>query len=287
MICVLGASGTVGRALVARLQSTNAPFRAAYTSPEKAAAARTHGVHAVVADLRRPDTLRAAFDGCTRVFLLGPNTPDQTELELAAVEAATLTGVRHVVKQSVMGAEADDYSLAHVHRPVERALERGRMAWTFLRPNSFMQNVETFMAESIRSEGVFASACGDASISHVDVRDIAEVAVAALTQDGHESRAYTLTGPESLTYDAIAELLAAARGEPVGHLALAPDALRGGMLEAGMPDVLADRMLDLERYFREGRASRITDDVAQVTGHPPRRFADYARECAGVLRRAG
>ena len=75
------------------------------------------------------------------------------------------------------------------------------MACTFLRPNSFMQNVVTFMSETIRAEGAFYSASGEAKISHVDVRDIAAVAVHALTGGNHEGNAYTLTGPEALTYE--------------------------------------------------------------------------------------
>lgn len=279
MIIVTGASGTVGTAVVDRLRTQGVPFRAAFSSEARATAAREAGLDAVVADYRRPATVRDALGGCERLFLLGPNTPDQTALELAVVGAAAEVGVRHVVKQSVMGAEADDYSLAHVHRPVERALEQSRLAWTFVRPNSFMQNVMTFMAATIRAEGAFYSASGDARISHVDVRDIAEVAVAALTELGHEGKAYTLTGPEALSYDELAAQLAAAIHRPVAHVALPPEHLRGAMLALGMPEVLADRMLDLERYFREGRASRVTDDVARVTGHAPRRFAAYARDC--------
>jgi uncharacterized protein YbjT (DUF2867 family) len=282
-ICVTGASGTVGRALVRRLQTANLPFRAAYTSAERASAARAEGIDAVVADYRDPATVRAAFAGCERVFLLGPNTPDQTELELAAVQAAIAAGVRHVAKPSVMGAAHEDFSLALVHRPTERALEASGLAWTHLRPNSFMQNVETFMAPSIRAEGMFFSATDNARISHVDVRDIADVAFAALTEDGHAGRAYLLTGPEAVRYDDVAHLLAAALGRDVHHVALPPADLRHGMLAEGMPESIADRMLDLERYFREGRAERVTDDVARVSGHAPRRFVDYVREAAPRL----
>ena len=181
-----------------------------------------------------------------------------------------------------MGAAEESYSLAKVHRPAEKAIESIGLAWTFLRPNSFMQNAATFMGNTIRTEGAFYSASGQAKISHVDVRDIAAVAVKVLTEPGYEGKAYTLSGPEALTYDELAVELSKALGRPISHINLSPSDLKGCMLAEGMPEALADRMLDLERYFSEGRASRITDDIKQVTGREQGRFADYIRETAAT-----
>jgi uncharacterized protein YbjT (DUF2867 family) len=283
MICVTGASGTVGSELIKELESVKAPFRAAYFSKEKAEAARAKGIEAVIIDYNRPEMLREAFQGCDKLFLLGPNALNQTQLELNAVEAAKTDGVRHIVKQSVMGAEEEAFSLAHVHRPVEKKIESSGMAWTFLRPNSFMQNMVTFMGGSIKAESAFYSASGDAKISHVDVRDIAAVAVKALTESAHVGKAYTLTGPEALTYDELANELSKVLGRPIHHITLPPSNLKQGMLAEAMPEAIADRMLDLERYFREDQASLITNDIKQVTRQDPRRFAQYARDCASSL----
>lgn len=118
------------------------------------------------------------------------------------------------------------------------------------------------------------------------MRDIAAVAVKALTEANHEGKAYTLTGPEALTYDKIANELSRVLGHPISHISLSPSDLKNGMLAEGMPEEIADRMLDLERYFREGQASAITNDIKQVTGRDPRPFAQYARECASSLQPA-
>jgi uncharacterized protein YbjT (DUF2867 family) len=286
MICVTGASGTVSSELIKELESAKASFRAAYFSKEKAEAARAKRIDAVMMDYNRPEMLRAAFQGCDKLFLLGPNALKQTQLELNAVEAAKAVGVRHIVKQSVMGADEEASSLALVHRPVEKAIESSGMAWTFLRPNSFMQNVVTFMSETIKAEATFYSASGEAKISHVDVRDIAAVAVKALTEPTHAGKAYTLTGPEALTYDELANELSRVLGRPISHISLSPSDLKQGMLAEGMPEEIADRMLDLERYFREDQASRITNDIKQVTGRDPRRFAQYTRDCVSSLQSA-
>ena len=237
-------------------------------------------------DYNLPETLRTAFKGCDKLFLLGPNALNQTQLELNAVEAAKAVGVRYIVKQSVMGAEGEDFSLAQIHRPVEKAIESSGMAWTFLRPNSFMQNVVTFMSETIKAESAFYSASGEAKIAHVDVRDIAMVAVKALTETTHAGQAYTLTGSDALTYDELANELSKILGRSISHISLSPSDLKHGMLAEGMPEAIAERMLDLERYYREDRASRITNDIKQVTGHEPRRFAQYTRDYGLLLQSA-
>lgn len=286
MICITGAGGTVGSEVVKQLELARVPFRVALFSKEKVDAALAKGIEAVIIDYNRPETLHAAFKGCDKLFLLGPNTLNQAQLELNAVDAAKAVGVQHIVKQSVMGAEEEAFSLALVHRPVEKAIESSGMTWTFLRPNSFMQNVVTFMAETIKAEATFYSASGEAKITHVDVRDIAAVAVKALTEPNHAGQAYTLTGSEALTYDELAKELSKVLGYSISHISLSPEDLKHGMLAEGMPEGIADRMLDLERYYREDQASRITNDIKQVTGHDPRLFSQYARDYASLLQLA-
>jgi uncharacterized protein YbjT (DUF2867 family) len=283
MICVTGAGGTVGGQVVEALMDAGAQFRAAYHSGSKAEVARAKGIEAVLMDYSQPDALAAALAGCGRLFLLGPNLPAQTQLELNVVQAAQKAGVQHVVKQSVYGADGEDFSLALVHRPVEKAIEASNMSWTFLRPNSFMQNVLTFMAGTIKAESAIYSASGDGQVSHVDVRDIAAVAARALTAGGHEGKAYTLTGPRALSYAEMAAELSQFLGRTIQHISLPPKDLRQAMLAEGMPGPLAERMLDLERYFHQGRASRITGDIKAVTGNEPRSFEQYAKEAAPFL----
>ena len=286
MICITGAGGTVGSEVVKQLELAKVPFRVAYFSKEKVNAALAKGTNAVIIDYNHPETLRTAFQGCDKLFLLGPNALNQTQLELNAVEAAKAVGVQHIVKQSVMGAEDEAFSLALIHRPVEQAIEASGMSWTFLRPNSFMQNVVTFMSETIKAESAFYSASGEAKIAHIDVRDIAAVAVKALTEPTHAGQAYTLTGPEALTYDELAQKLSVVLGRSISHISLPPEDLKHGMLAEGLPDAIADRMLDLERYYREDQASRITNDVQRVTGQESRQFTQYIRDYASLLQPA-
>src|SRR5215831_19341663 len=152
MICVTGAGGTVGSEVIKQLEASKTPFRAAYFSENKASAARSRGIDAVIIDYNKPQTLETAFRGCDKLFLLGPNVQNQTQLEVNAVEAAKAAGVRHIVKLSALGADQEDFLLAKIHRPVERAIQSSSIAWTILRPNGYMQNVVTYMSETIMSQ---------------------------------------------------------------------------------------------------------------------------------------
>lgn len=282
MICVTGAGGTVGSEVVRQLQDAGVPMRAAYFTKAKADSARAGGIDSFVIDYGDPDSLRDAFTGCDRLFLLGPNLPNQAELEINAVNAAKAAGVKHIVKLSVMNADREEYEFGKVHREVEKAIEASGLDWTFLRPNSFMQNAVTYMAGTIRSDSAIFSAAEDAKISHVNVRDIAAVAVKALTESGHERRAYTLNGPEALTYDEIAAELSAAIGRPINHVRITPADMKGAILSQGAPEIFADRLLDLERYYRDGKAAGSSSDIQPVTGRDPIRFADFARDTAAT-----
>lgn len=281
MILVTGAGGTVGSEVVNQLKNTGAPFRAAFHSQDKADAARAQGIDAVLIDYDRPETLDAAFHGIEKLFLLSGGNPGQ---ELHAVDAARRAGVKHIVKLSVMGAESEGYTFGKWHRSVERAIEESGMAWTFLRPNGFMDNMHNYMAGTIKAQGAFYSSVGDVKISHIDVRDIAAVAAKALTEAGHEGKAYVLSGPEALSYDEIATKISAAAAREVKHVKVRDEDMKSAMTGQGAPEAYADAFVDLQRWYRGGGMSQVTGDVRRVTGRDPIPFDQYARDHAEAFR---
>jgi len=195
MIFLTGTGGNVGPHLVAELQARGVPFRASYRSGAKRVAAAQAGIDAVSLDLGDRAAARAAFEGVGRLFLLMGENERQSEIELETVRAARAAGVRHVVKLSGWDPDRLDYGFGRTHRPAERALEASSMDWTFLRCNGFMQNAVNYFSPTIRDHGAFYATAAEARVAHLDARDIAAVAAAALTEQGHAGRAYRLSGP--------------------------------------------------------------------------------------------
>jgi uncharacterized protein YbjT (DUF2867 family) len=192
--------------------------------------------------------------------------------------------VKRIVKLSVWGAQDEEFTFARWHRAVERAIEASGVAWTFVRPNSFMQNVVNFMGATIKAQGAFFHSAADARISHVDARDVAAVAARTLTDAGHEGRAYSLSGPEALGYADIAAVLSRAVGREIRYVAISDADYKQGAVSAGIPEAYADALIDLSRHFRTGKMSQLTGDVKAVSGRDPIPFEQFARDAAGALR---
>ena len=157
------------------------------------------------------------------------------------------------------------------------------MTWTFLRPNLFMQGLLQ-LAPMVRATGVLAAPIGEAAVSVIDVRDIADAAVAALTEDGHAGQTYTLTGPAALSHAALAAALTQAAGRDIAFVRASDEQMRGALAAAGMPAWQVEGLIEDYAHYARGEAAMVTADVAQATGHPPRDFAAFAREHASAFR---
>jgi uncharacterized protein YbjT (DUF2867 family) len=286
MILVTGAGGNVGRPLLEELMTAKVPVRAAHRSAEKTTRARAAGIDAVTLDYGRPETLGPALDGIDAVFLLGTGAMGQTEAETGVVRAAEAAGVRQIVKLSVIGAAAEEFGFARTHRPVERAIEQSGLAWTFLRPASYMQNFVNFMAPAIRAQHTTYSLIPDATFNHVDTRDVARVAAAVLTRGGHDGQAYTLTGSRSFSYRDAAVTIGSVTGTPVQVIGLAEGDFRAGMKANGIPDFYADLLVDLDRWYESGKGDVVNSTIRDITGREPTTFEQFVRDFGGEFRAA-
>jgi uncharacterized protein YbjT (DUF2867 family) len=284
MILVTGAGGNVGRPLVDALAAAGKSVRAAYHSPERTREARAAGRDAVTVDFTKPETLGPALDGARSVFLLGPIGPGHVERELAVVTAARAAGVERIAKLSVMRAPDESYSFAKIHRPIERAIEDSGLAWTFLRPTSFMQNFVNYMAPTIRAQRSIYTTIPDSPFNHIDTRDVARVAATVLASDGHARKAYGLTGPASFTYREAAATIARLSGAPVQCVGITEADARAAMKSHGIPESQIDALLDLDRFYREGGADFTTETVRELTGREPRKFEQFVSEFVDVFR---
>jgi uncharacterized protein YbjT (DUF2867 family) len=298
MILVTGAlglaGGTVLGALRKRVVGEAARVRAMYRSGEDAKKAAggeggaRAGVEAVVADFADLGSLRAALAGVETVYLVCGPVPELVYLESNMIDACVAAGVAHVVLNSALGAGDYGKSFPSWHRKVEDKLRGTGLAWTILRPNSFMQNITAFFAPSIRAQGAFYSSVGNARTSFIDVGDIAEVAANTLTEPGkHAGKIYELNGPEAVTYAELAERIARVAGKAVQYVDIPMEAQRKSLLERGMPAWQVEALLDLQQYYVNGQGGDVDEVLAGLLGHAPRGLDAFLRANAEAFREAG
>ncbi|MER6000743.1 NAD(P)H-binding protein [Nonomuraea angiospora] len=266
-VLVLGARGKTGRRVVARLDRLGHPFRAA---------SRSGGTRFDFADR---DTWGPALDGAGAVYLvpMSEAVPAATVEEfLAAVARA---GVRRVVLLSArgVGGTADPYQ-----EPVELALRATGLEWTILRAAWFAQNFgEDLFLEPILS-GELALPAGEGREAFVDAEDIADVATAALVQDGHAGQIYELSGPEPVSFRTAVEMISEATGRPVRYTALETSRFTAALTAQGVPAEAADLAAELLGRIRDGAGERVGDGVRRALGRDPRSFADYVKTAAAA-----
>ena len=276
MILVTGATGNVGRPLVGLLSDAGVPFRAFVRDPERARATLGTQVDLARGDFAEPAALEEALGGVERMFLLSGNS----ELETDAVGAAVRAGLGSVVKQSALAVGLDPPPF---HRRIEEALERSGLGFTHLRPTAFMQTLAGYLPALIDAEGVFRLPAGAGRVAWVDTRDISAVAFHALTEDGHEGKAYPITGPEPLSMAELAEKLSVATGRRIRYEDVPPDTAHELMVEKGLPAPFADFLVAFYGLVRDGATDFVTQTVPEVTGAPGRTFAAFSEEHASAL----
>lgn len=284
MILVFGATGKVGSQVMARLVGARVPVRAFVRELAKGAQWAKAGAELAQGDANDAGAVARALSGVDAVFLLSQANGEQ---ESGIVEQAVRAGVKRVVKLSTMSAGLDaPFPMARLHAAVEDKLRESGLGWTILRPGMFAQNLLQF-ADAVRTGGAITGAYGEGKVAPIDVRDIAEVAIAALTQPGHDGAVYTLTGPEALTFAQMARKLTAAAGREIAYRDVSIETLRQVMTvqleKAGVPLRILDELTARQKHIAAGNGAHVSADVEKVLGRKARSFDEFARDHAAVF----
>jgi uncharacterized protein YbjT (DUF2867 family) len=283
MLLVTGATGTTGMEVLRALKARGAEARALVRDETKAHHLRDLGFTPVTGDLGDPRTLGHALDGVERAYLVAPASPMQSELEQVFLESAKAAGVKHVVKLSLIGAsEEAPLRFARSHAKVEHALKESGMAWTLLRATGFMQNTLGW-ARGVQ-DGKFYTPVPDAAFSIVDARDVAEVAAVALTDEGHEGKAYGLSGPEAVSYRDQARRVFAAAEREVEVEDVTVEAVKRELVRAGVPPWNAEGLCELFELYASGGATMVTSGVQDALGREPRDLDAFASDHAEAFK---
>jgi len=277
MILITGASGNVGHEVLKQALALGLKIRATFQSSSVAAKAPA-GLEGVIMDYSKPETIRRALHGVEKIFLVGPPTRDLPALETNFIKEVRAVGRPHIVKLSALGGRESMFPSGH--RDSEENIEASGLPYTFLRPNGFMQNLVNYNAGTIRTQNAFYGCQGNGAVSLVDIRDIAAVAVIVLAATGHEGKCYSLTGAEALTNEEVAEKISRVEGREITYIDLPPVEFKKAILSTGIQEWSADALVDLQRLYREGKASLVTDDVERLTGRKPVTFDQFARDYA-------
>jgi uncharacterized protein YbjT (DUF2867 family) len=278
-VLVTGATGNTSSPLLPMLEARGVPVRAMIRSAGDETRVASGSATPVVADFDDRASLEAALSGVTRAYLVTPSSAAAQDQQVRFAELAEQAGVRQIVLLSQYASDENSpVRFLRYHAAVERRIRELGIGFTFLRPNLFFQGLFAF-AGTIASERRFFAPIGDAQVSAVDVRDIAAVAVAALTEPGHEGRTYTITGPAAITHSEMADALSMATGREVAFVDVPPDAFRAS-LEGVLPPWQLDGLLEDYEHYVRGEAAAVLPTVAEITGQQPRDFARFARDHA-------
>jgi uncharacterized protein YbjT (DUF2867 family) len=265
-ILVLGGTGKTGRRIVERLTRQDRPVRVG---------SRSAGLPF---DWEDPATWEPALQGVSAVYVsyfpdvAAPGAPDAVG---SFAEVALASGVRRLVLLSGRGEEEAQAS--------EKRLIDSGADWTILRSSWFSQNFdEGYLLDPILAGEVALPAAGDVGEPFTDTDDIADVATAVLTQDGHGGQIYELTGPRLLTFPEAIATISEATGRDIAFTRVTPEDFAAGLTAEHVPGEVVDLLVYLFTTVLDGRNANLGDGVERVLGRPARDFADYARTAAAT-----
>jgi NAD(P)H dehydrogenase (quinone) len=272
MILVIGATGTIGQALVKKLKADGATFKALVRDAQKGAAL---DCPYVVGDLDDHSSMDTALQGVTDVFLNSTPGFAMVRQQTGAIDAAIGAGVTRVVSISSPGADSKSPSfLGRSHGEVDDYLKASGLAWVILQPSAFMQNFFQYAA-TIKAEGKFYGAYGDGKIGFIDVADIAAVASVVLQRPAFGGQSIVITGDALLSHADVADLLTQQLGKPMAYVNMPVDVIVERMTADGLPEQFARELGAMMQGMAGGSAAFKNDKVLEITGQPPRSFSQF------------
>ena len=287
-ILITGATGNVGGAVLNHLTITDVDLRVLIRTDSKAQALKERGVEdVVVGDLLKPESLGPALEGVDTVFLLTPIDPQQVPQANNVIRAAKELGNEpRIVRLSVhQASHTAPTRISRQHAQIEDELTSSGLPYTLLRPQSYMQNT-LIVAPTVAAQGKIYQPFKDGKLGMIDARDIGEVAAKVLTEEGHEGKVYTLTGPAAISFYDVAEALSEVLGKEVRYVNISLEDAKRAMLNMGLSEWRADVLIEYAKAHSEGYSNFTTEDVEQLTSHPATSYKKFATDFERVFRGA-
>ncbi len=269
-ILITGASGNVGNEVAKHLMEKNIPFLVTTYKQQEADEGK------VYFDFEQQQTFLPAFEDVEKLFLIRPpQISDAKKYFLPLIQVAKQQGVKQIVFLSVLGVENIKFV---PHAKIEQYIRDAQIPYTFLRPSFFVQNIVNQHGDELRKDNTLYVPAGNGKTSFIDVRDIGEVGAKCLTEDGHQNKAYTLTGSEALTCYDVARIFSEEVGRTIIYTHPSLWQFRKHMLAKGIPSAYVTAMSIIYLTTILGLAKKITPELAILLGHPPRTVREYAHD---------
>lgn len=271
-ILIIGAAGNNGLATLQALvnkNSSNYTIRAGVRSAEKGKQLQSQfpDIEAAIIDLDAPATLTAAFENVTKVFIIPGNVENRAQHAKNAIDAAVASGtVKQVVLYSVVGAEWEAILFARQFREAEKYLEASGLPWTHLRTIWFQENFLGW-ADGVK-QGAFYFGVREGQFAPLNVKDIGEIAANILTTDGHDRKAYNITGPKLVSGQNIADIFSNITGRKVAYVSPDEESTLQSLLGSGWPEWQAKGVIELFEVFASNQAAVISPDGEALLGRP-------------------
>lgn len=277
-ILIMGATGNTGSVIVNQLKDKQADFSVMVTEIEGASILDLDASQIRTGNFNDVSSLISAFKGIQKVYLLTPIHPFAVTWVKNVIQAAKEAGVKHIIKQSGLKASSEASSeVIRNHAYTDSLIKLSGLDYTLIQPNTFFQNFYGNLP-SINAEGRFYSSLGESALSLVDINDVAAVAVAALTESGHEGKTHHITGSEALSSSQHANLISAASGIEIVYVDIPEAALVGALKDVGLDRWLSEKLGEMVTWFTQGDYGLITNTIEEVTGRKPRTFSEFAKE---------
>lgn len=273
---VFGATGNTCSILIPELIKAGHNVRAFVRNEKKAQPLKDAGAEIYVGDLDKGETIDAALEGVDKVYLCTWNGPTAAAQGKNIIEAIKRAGTRpFVVRHSAFGADSSE--LIRQVKEVDDALKQSGIPWTSIKPTFFMQNL-MMASPTIRSDGNIYWDWEDGKVGMLDVRDVAECALGALTGKADPGREYILTGPKSISMRDVANSFSKTLSKPVNYVPVPHSASKESMIGMGFPEFIVNGYVELNKGFSEGFADTTTNNVEKLSGHPARSIDDFTRD---------
>jgi len=280
-ILLTGGTGNVGAQVVKELQKRNADIRLLVRKQD---AATPKGVEVAIGDLLDPVSVQKALDGVEKLYLLNAVAPDELTQGLIAYDLAKKLKLKHIVYHSVFRVERfKDVPHFASKLAIESAIREFDVPFTVIRPNYFFQNDAT-LRDPLTKAAIYPMPLGQAGISAVDIRDIAEATAIALGSDGHFGKTYNLNGAQVLSGPEIASIWSRLLGQEIRYSGDDMDAFEEQMRKRAPSWSAFDIRMMFQGYLERGFVAEAGDleTLTNLLGHPPRGYEDFAAETAAL-----